>query len=104
MLACSAGPRRRLIAEVIAPARSGAEVARRELDRVREHQAHDVARPHSEVEERGGEPVGRAVEPAEVDTLVLVDVRLAAGVVGRGRTEEVGQQRRRHRGERYRVR
>ena len=61
--ACSVTPSRRLIADVIAPARERAEVAGGELDRGAEHEAHDVAGPHAEVEQRGREPVGGPVEP-----------------------------------------
>ncbi len=58
-----------------------AEVAGGELDRGPEHQADDVAGPHAEVEQRGGEPVGGPVEPGVGDALLAVDVGLAVGVL-----------------------
>ena len=68
------------------PGPQRAEVAGGELDRGPEHQAHDVAGPHAEVDQRGGEAVGGPVEPRVGGPLLAVDVRLALGVLaGRDR-------------------
>ena len=72
-----------------------AQVARGEFDRRRQQQAHDVARRHAPVDERGGEAVGGAVQPGVRDPLLAVHVRLAIGMRGRRRAQQV---RRRARG------
>ena len=104
MLACSAGPRRRLIGGGDRAGPGRAEVAGRELDR-RRGSSGTTTSPglHAAVEERGGESVGGAVEPAVSRRACRRGRRPRdPGSSGRGRTQEVGQQRHRHRSARYR--